>query len=220
MNKLYQLFKLQCADLLVLEEMEWNGILFDTKAAREKAIIIEKELDEIYQEVLGTIGGVPINLASNDHVSSLLYGGSILEDTRIPVGIYKSGIKTGQIRYKIVTKEYTLPRLVEPLKGTETKKSTPERPYYEVNDNVLRSLKLNKEAKKIVSLLKRHSELEKLRGTYLIGYSDLIDKMNWPKDMLHQTLNMCVAITGRLTSSKPNMQNSDPTTKLYMRSRY
>lgn len=220
MNKLYQLFRLQCADLLVLEEMEWNGIKFDTTKAKEKASEIEKELNEIHQEISGMVGNIPINLNSNDHISCLLYGGKILEDIRIPVGTYKTGTKVGQTRYKIITKEYELPRIVEPLKGTETKKSTDERPYWEVNDGVLRSLKLNKEAKKVVGLLKRYSELEKLRGTYLLGYSELIDKMNWPKDTLHGVLNQCVAITGRLSSSKPNLQNADPITKVFMRSRY
>lgn len=219
-NGLYPLFKLQCADLLVLEDIEWNGIKFDTEAARKKAVEIEKELDVIYNEVSEYVGGIPINLASNDHVSCLLYGGSISEDVRIPIGIYKSGQKVGQVRYKILTKEYELPRLVEPLKGTEVKKPEGRGEYWKVNDTVLRGLKINTEVKKILTLLKRHSELEKLRGTYLIGYSNLIDKMNWEKDTLHGTLNQCSAITGRIASTKPNLQNMNPIVKTFCESRY
>lgn len=84
----------------------------------------------------------------------------------------------------------------------------------------MRKLKLTKEAKQIVELLKRYSELEKLRGTYLIGYSSLIEKMNWSSNTLHGTLNQCVAITGRLSSSKPNLQNADPITKVFMESKF
>lgn len=215
-NPKYPLFKLQCMDLLVLEEMEWNGIYFDTKAAREKAVGLEKELDEIYKAITNLVGNIPFNLSSNDHVSAILYGGTITVDDRIPIGVYKTGNKVGHTRYKVIQKEYELPRLVEPLANTEVAKGG----YWQVNDTVLRKLKLSSHARKIVALLKKHAEIEKLRGTYLEGYSDLIDKMNWEKDMLHGTLNQCVAVTGRLSSSKPNLQNADPVTKIYMRSRY
>ncbi|UOF80630.1 DNA polymerase [Caudoviricetes sp.] len=219
-DKRLPLFKLQCLDLLVLEEMEYNGILFNTEEALKKAATIEKELDGIYKDISISIGGIPINLSSNDHVSALLYGGHITEDIRIPVGVYKSGEKIGQVRNKILTKEYILPRIVEPLEGTEVKKSTPENPYWEVNETTLRSLKVTKEAKKIITLLDNYGKLEKLRGTYLEGYAKLIDKMNWPKNMLYGTLNQCVAITGRLSSSKPNLQNADPATKVFMETQY
>lgn len=157
-----------------------------------------------------------INIASNDHISCILYGGNIEEFIRVPIGIYKSGAKIGEVRYKIVPKIYTLPRLVEPLKGTEVKKGG----YWEVNETVLRKLKLNKEAKKVVDLLNNYATLEKLRGTYLCGYTKLIESMHWEPNTLHGTLNQCVARTGRLSSSKPNLQNADPTTKIYCESRY
>lgn len=55
MNNLYQLFKLQCLDLLVLEEMEYNGIIFDTQAARTKAKELEEELGNVREEVALTL---------------------------------------------------------------------------------------------------------------------------------------------------------------------
>lgn len=217
---MYALFKLQCQDLLVLCEMEKNGIKFDVVEARKKAGTIQEELDVIVHEFGNLLGGVPVNLRSNDHVSCILYGGTIKVDDRIPVGVFKTVAKTGQVRYKIITKEYPLPRLVEPLEGTEVKKPEGYDTYWQVNDTVLRKLKLNKQAKHVVGLLNRYAELEKLRGTYLEGYSNLIDTMNWDKDTLHGTLNQTVAITGRLSSTKPNLQNADPTTKLFMKTRY
>lgn len=223
----FKIFKLQCLDLVVLQEMEYNGIVFNIEKALEKAQTIEKELNEISSKINGFVGGVPININSNDHLSALLYGGSILEDIRIPVGIFKTGAKQGQIRHKILTKEYKLPRLIEPIKGTETEKSKKkslesgcEASLWEVNETTLRKLKLNKEAKLLVSYINKYSELEKLRGTYLIGYCELIKKMNWKHNVLHGTLNQCVAITGRLSSTRPNLQNADPTTKTFMESWY
>ena len=210
------LFKVQCLDLLVLEEMEYNGIKFNTEKAREKAEEIYHELAGILAELSIYTNGVPVNFNSNDHLSCLLYGGTITIDDRIPVGVFKTGLKVGQTRYKIIEKHYELPRLVEPIKGTETAKEG----YWKTNADVLRSLKLSKVAKTIVGLLNRYSELEKLAGTYLTGWSNLIDKMNWEKDMIHGNLNQCTVITGRLSSTKPNLQNADPTTKIYCETRY
>ena len=44
--------------------------------------------------------------------------------------------------------------------------------------------------------------------------------MNWKKDMIYGNLNQCVAVTGRLSSTKPNLQNVDPATKKYIETRY
>lgn len=219
-NGLMPLFRLQCADLLVLQEMEYNGIYFDVEKARKHAGEIHIELNEITKELSKYTNGLTINFNSNDHVSALLYGGTIGVDDKIPIGVYKSGVRQGQVKYKNIVKEYPLPRLVEPLKGTETKKSIEGKEYWEVNETVLRKLKLSKQAKVVVDLLNKYSELEKLRGTYLNGYSDLIDTMNWPARTLHSNFNMCVAVTGRLSSSHPNMQNCDPKTKIYMETTY
>lgn len=217
---LYPLFKLQCDDLLVLREIEYNGLKFNTEKALDRAEKIDSELKTIQHKLTEIIGGIPFNPNSNDHVSAILYGGNIVEDVRVPVGIFKTGNKVGETRYKIITKIYELPRIAEPLRGTEVKKPEGSQKIWKVNEPILRSLKLNKKGKIIVDLLGQYGKLEKLYGTYLIGYSNLIKKMNWEKDTLHGTFNQCVAVTGRLTSTKPNQQNIDPETKLYFESRY
>jgi len=216
----FALFKLHCQDLLVLEEMEYNGILFDTKNALATANELQKEQEKIYSELIQLIGNIPFNLNSGDHLSAIFYGGTIVVEDRIPVGLYKSGEKVGQQRYKIIKKEYELPRLVEPLDKTEVKKPVGSPPVWFTNDNVLRSLKHTKASKVLVSLISKYGELEKLRGTYLVGWSELIEKMNWDTDMIHGQLNQCVVVTGRLSSSKPNLQNADPKTKTFCVSRY
>ena len=218
-NKL-ALFKLQCQDLLVLEEIEANGIKFDTISARDQAETIRKDLEHIHSELSSLVGSIPFNPNSGDHISAILYGGIINEEIKIPIGVYKTGEKTGLPRYKNLIKPYELPRLVTPLPGTEVSKPEGSPPVWKTNSDILRSVKLNKRAKQIVDLLNRYTKLEKLRGTYLIGWSDLIDKMNWTKDMIHGNLNQCTTATGRLSSTKPNLQNADPETKTYCVSRY
>ena len=50
-------------------------------------------------------------------------------------------------------------------------------------------------------------------GGWISTFSDevlgkaLREKMNWSEGMLHGNLNQCVARTGRLSSTKPNLQN-------------
>ena len=214
--ELYRLFKLQCLDLLVLEEMEWNGILFSTEDATDEATRLQKELENLTEELNHFVNYAPVNWNSNDHVSAVLYGGNVTVDDRIPIGIFKSGEKKGQVRFKKIEKVYEFPRLVEPLKGTETVKEG----YWKVNNDVLRSVKLTKEAKKIVELLGKYSEIEKLCNTYLLGWTKLIQKKNWKHNMIHGNLNQTTVVTGRLSSTQPNLQNADPQTKRYCRSRY
>jgi DNA polymerase-1 len=214
------LFRLHCQDLLVLQEMEYTGILFDVQGALKMAEGLQKEQDEIFQSFIGLVGNVPINLNSPDHISAILYGGTVIVESRIPIGVYKSGQKVGQTRYKIVEKGYDFPRLVEPLKNTEAKKPVGSPPVWFTNEDVLRSLKHTKESRKIVALITKYSELDKLRGTYLTGWPNMITKHNWEPNMIHGQLNQSAVVTGRLSSSKPNLQNADPITKTFCVSRY
>ena len=55
---------------------------------------------------------------------------------------------------------------------------------------------------------------------YYQGLPELRSKMNWPVGKLHGILNQCVAKTGRLSSTKPNLQNFDGEIKQLFGSRY
>lgn len=228
MHNLYKLFKIQCMDLLVLLEIESNGILFHTESALEYASKLQEQLDELlykFQQILNS--DIP-RITSNDDISTILYGGTIIETISIPVGHYKSGSKIGEVKYKKENIEHTFPQLVKPLKDTETKKSinriaegkAEQHTQWEVNEPVLRKLKATGDARKLIDIILEYNKLDKLRGTYLQGYSDLITKMGWKHNMLHGSLNQCVAVTGRLSSNKPNLQNADKNTKKFMRTRY
>lgn len=231
---LYKLFRLQCQDLLVLADMEYNGVVFNTEKARAKASEIQTEQDEILVHLRKFFGDIPFNITSDYHLSALLYGGVILEECRIPVGLYKTGAKTGQVRYKVEYIAYECPRLVEPLKGTESHEKvskkelefvqkgvlTEPRKYWTVNEETLLQLKIKGKGKAIIESVIRYNKLDKLKSTYLLGWSKLIDEMNWEKDMIHSQLNQTLVVTGRLSSSKPNGQNADKLTKLFCESRY
>jgi DNA polymerase I-like protein with 3'-5' exonuclease and polymerase domains len=231
---LFPLFKLCCQDLLVLEEMEWNGIKFDAKKAISEVTVLHAKLQEIKCSIDKKVGDIPYSLSSDYHLSAILYGGVILEDFRVPIGVYKTGEKIGQPRYSIHIKKYECDRLVEPLKGTESHEKvskkeliyvekgvlTEVRKFWEVNEDILKQLKPNGKAKELINSIIEYNKIDKLCNTYLLGWSNLIKEMNWEEDTLHPQLNQCVAITGRLSSSKPNGQNADKATKSFCGSRY
>ena len=211
------LYRLGCADLKVLEDMEFNGLLYNKEESLNKG----KELDGILETILKTIttfNSIPnFNINSGDHISLLLYGGVYTYDVRIPIGVYKTGEKTGEPRYKILQQQLEIPRLVEPLTKSELKKEG----FFSTDEKTLLSLKpKSKEIKKLIQDLLTYSKTEKLNGTYFKGIPKLIEQKEWSDNIIHGQLNQCVAVTGRLSSSKPNQQNFDPAAKALCISRY
>lgn len=203
------LLKLQNADLLVLEDIEYNGVCFDTKSAVAYSRDVEDRCEEVIKrihEIINIPEGCEFNISSNDHLSAVIYGGIITTTVRTPNGVYKSGAKVGQVRYSLSKIEHSFPQLAVPNPKKETKKSKlgdGSKQSWSVAEDVLLNLKGSKQTKELISLVLEHSKLEKLIGTYLLGYTKLIEEMNWPKDMLYSNMNQCTAITGRLSSSKP-----------------
>ncbi len=213
---LYRLFQLQCKDLLVLEEMEYNGIHFDTATASELGRQESNTIKEIELKLMEGYDNIPLNFQSHDHLSAYLYGGNIVEEQRMPIGFYKTGAKAGHQRFKKVEFTHTLPRLVAPAKNSELAKEG----YYATDEPTLKTLKANKDVKKRLDLLLKRAKSSKLLGTYYEGIPKLIREMDWPENTIHGNFNQCVAATGRLSSSKPNLQNFAGDVDKLLRSTY
>lgn len=213
---LFPLFRLQCNDLLVLQKMEYNGLIYDEEESLQTATKLELEIKAIEEKLNKILNNPGINYNSNDDISIILYGGTKEIITKEPIGFYKTGLKIGQIRYQNVKTNKVFPRLVTPLKGSELLKEG----FYKTDEPTLRALVTKTYTKNIITLLLERSKLEKINGTYLKGLPKLREKMNWPPNKLYSTLNQCLAITGRLSSSKPNQQNLAPLAKQFCISRY
>lgn len=71
---------------------------------------------------------------------------------------------------------------------------------YSTGADVLQELELEHE---IASVILHYRELAKLKGTY----SDALPKMKGPDGRIHTSYNQAVAVTGRLSSNEPNLQN-------------
>lgn len=195
-----QLCRLQCADLKVLQEMEETGLLFNEELCQTRAKEIDDKISEIESKLASVYPHIPINFGSNDQLSSFLYGGTVDEDTKVFDGYFKSGQKVGQPKYKNETITHQLPRIYTPLRGSEMAKEG----KFATDEGTLRKLRGNR---KVLDMILELSKLQKLNGTYYRGLVKTREEMNWEVGTLHGNLNQTTAATGRLSSSKPNMQN-------------
>jgi len=203
-------------DLPVLNNMEWNGIPFDKEESVKHGEELTRSIDEIRSSILHYTSCPSFNCGSGDHLSALLYGGTIRHEYRVPIGVYKSGAKLGQPRNKVFTEEYVQNQLVPPLKGSELKKEG----YWSTDEQTLSSLKpRTKEVKELIQNILKLSKLEKLQQTYYFGIPKLMEEKGWGHHM-HGKFNQCVARTGRLSSSEPNLQNFDKQLSALCRSEY
>ena len=216
MPHLKRLVSLHNQDLVVLQDMEYNGLLYDIEKSKTKGEELEKELAKIDNWLFDFHKCPAFNPNSTDHLSSFLYGGTINLKRRIVVGIYKTGARAGQPKEGWENYSVTFQRLVNPLKGSELQKEG----LYSTDENTLKSLTGTKKAKEIIETLLFRSTLEKRLSTYYQGLVSLIQDNNWEEGRIFGQLHQSATRTGRLSSSKPNLQNFDGEIKELFGSRY
>ena len=213
---LKNLISLHNQDLLVLEEMEFNGILYDQDRSEVLGNELEEQIDKLDKRLYEYHNFDQFNASSVDHVSALLYGGIINYRIQEPDGIFKSGQKQGQVRLRWRDKQLELPRLVRPLKGSELEKEG----LFSTDEQTLKSLGGSKKASEVIKIILTRAVLDKRLTAYYRGLVNLITEQNWEHGHIYGQLNQCVARTGRLSSSKPNLQNFDSEIKSLLLSRY
>jgi DNA polymerase I-like protein with 3'-5' exonuclease and polymerase domains len=202
---LKRLVSLHNQDLLVLEDMEYNGLLYDQDKSEELANELDAQITHHDTFLFQFHNCDDFNPNSGDHLSCLLYGGNLKLSRKVAIGHYKSGVKKGQVKEQWEHYLQPLPQLFKPMKGSELAKEG----YYSTDEYTLKSLKGNKQVKVVLDTLLQRAELEKRVSTYYRGLLKLATTLNWKEREIHGQLNQTVARTGRLSSSKPNLQNFD-----------
>ena len=204
---LYTLVKWKMDDILMSTMMQWYGMKFDLEVAAQKLEVLDKEIEDLYNELTTMaephfINGFEFNPSSGDHISILLYGGDYAQVEDVvkldPDGepqVYKSGAKKAQIK----TRKEKVVRHTDGF-GVKPPKRTPKsaKGIYSTDHEFLSKVK-HPFAQKLL----RYRELKKDADTYYRGYSSLV----WGDGCIHPSLNNEATDTGRQSCSKPNLQN-------------
>lgn len=207
------LVRLHSQDLLMLEEMEWNGNKYNVDGSLALATEKQKEIDELICELNSLSTVAPLKW-SPDFISLLLYGGTYTRKEKEPyIFTYKDGSTKEKVHWE--EKNYVMPRLVEPPKQRRAKEG-----FYPTDEATLKKLKTLGNARKIVKLLLKWRELAHLNGTYLNGFPLRIQESGWEDNLIHTNYNQAKAVTGRLSSDTPNVQNNPPEQKQFFITRF
>lgn len=212
-----KLIKLEHLDLVVLADLEQNGLKINVQKCKRKSEEIDRTLVEIDSTLVNLAGYDWFNPSSGDHLSAFLYGGSVGVVEKVPfIFTYKDGRTAEKFRNEKV--EYSFKGYFKPLDGTELAKAG----FYSTDKSTLVTLseKASGEQQDIIDLLLLRSKLDKKKGTYYDGYRKRLEEFNWKDNMLHSNFNQCVTETGRLSSTKPNVQNIDGEVKEVIITRY
>ena len=207
------LVRLHNQDLLMLVEMEHNGNRYDSTGSLGAAQKAQEDIDKLLAE-LHKYTPIAPRCWSTDFISLLLYGGIYkYVEKEAYTFTYKDGSTTEKMHN--VEKAVELPRLVEPPKQKREKEG-----FWPTDEATLKNLKATGIAKKIVEALLKLRTIEKLVGTYLEGFPKRIEEAGWERELIHTSYSQTTAVTGRLTSSKPNVQNVPPEQKPHFTTRY
>lgn len=200
---MYRLFYLEMLDLLILEEMEWNGMKFDKELSLEESSKVVEQCNKLFDKFSFN---APVSFTSGDNISALLYGGTIKEKYREH---YQVTLKSGEVKQKErwSIREHKMPQLVKPLPKSEMAKEG----FYATDKATLTTLlhkRIGKDTKELIEAIIEYGDLAHLNGTYFEGLPKQMD-LHGDEEYIHGQFNQVVAITGRLSSSKPNLQNRD-----------
>jgi DNA polymerase I-like protein with 3'-5' exonuclease and polymerase domains len=193
------LIETQMEALHATTEMQFNGLHIDRPA-----------LDTYTVEVVNQYVGVKLDLEAlaAKHVddinspkqwSQFFFGGTKKVKVKEEVGFYKNG----KVKTKLMDKEITLKPFIKYTPDPD--KVSAKTGQVSVDDSVLGDMlkhTFDKEAIAIIESLLKYRELSKQLSTYVQGLSKHIIG-----DYIHGKLNHTATVTGRLSSTNPNLQN-------------
>lgn len=209
------LIETQMRALVATWEMRKNGMCFDmgravatTEKLRAKAEAVTATMQKLVDEAHPASPPGTFLPNSNDVISRMLFGGTYSYYTQEPVMDefgepvkFKSGKRKGQVKTAKTEHTASVEGPYTPQEGWETKKAG----TYKVGEEVILALAKQQPSKVLQTILKLRAIMKDLE-TYFVGYS----KLAWYRDgkhYIHGDLNHVVTDTGRLSSSKPNLQN-------------
>ncbi len=201
--------------LKACEEMEFNGMHIDIEVMIDNLAVIGIQQQTMIEEMNSwlhqpdLIADKPEWYNSNQALSAIMFGGDIHYIKKEASGIFKSGKRVGQVKFSNEKMVVSMAGIIEPhaVGAEKTKiKSKSGHPVYKVDEDVIdRVLKNVIMAAGEVELLENILSMRAANKVCNTYYVNLITMQL--DGIIHHTLNQTATATGRLSSSKPNLQN-------------
>ncbi len=195
-------FRASMAAQVHTTEMTWNGMRVDKAAIIYHATRYKTWLDSTAGSVISKYG---FDINSPQSMSCFLFGGTtkkkqtevVKDESGSPI-IYKSGIKKGEVRTRQIEVDHHVRARYDPVVcGSVRGKAG----YWSVADDVLKKLSVHDPDMKFLTDYRRRS---KVYNSFLKAYLDILEGCDSP--LIHPNINNTATYTGRLSQSKPNLQ--------------
>lgn len=195
-------------DILCTTIMENTGMHFDLGKCAEISDELRVSLldvqEKIHWLVKSETGFELFTPTKNKEVATVLFGGKFSWETKVEDGVYKSGIKKGQVKLKKQVNTIDFHGILSPI----TKAKAKELFQDSVSDQVLQWILENENPEnwavgQFIGYLQDFREMHKDLSTYYDGYTKLV----WEDGMIRPNFQHCATRTGRQSCTQPNLQN-------------
>ena len=193
------LIKSQMEALQATAEMMFNGLHIDKEALDKYTVEVVNEYVEVKLTLEELSVGLLDDINSPKQWSQYFFGGKNKVMVKTEIGTYKNG----NTKYKLMEKVVTLLPAVAYTPDPE--KVSAKTKQVSVDDSVLNDMldhTFDPKVKTVIKALLKYRELSKQLSTYVQGLSKHLIG-----DYIHGKLNQTATVTGRLSSTSPNLQN-------------
>ena len=181
-------------------EMQFNGLHIDKDKLDSYTVEVVNEYVECKLDLEEMASKHMVeDVNSPKQWSQFFFGGKKKVRVKEEVGVYKNG----KTKYKLMDKTIDIKPFIKYVPDPE--KISAKTGQISVDDSVLNDMlkhTFDKEAIKIINTLLKYRELSKQLSTYVQGLSKHVIE-----DFIHGKLNHTATVTGRLSSTNPNLQN-------------
>ena len=193
------LIETQMAALHATAEMQFNGLHVDKTALDKYTVEVVDEYVGVRLDLEDLAKGLVDDINSPKQWSQFFFGGVKKVKVKEEVGIYKNGNTKFKLKEKLIKIEPYVRYTPDPDKVSA------KTGQVSVDDAVLKDMvahTLNPKAIAVINALLKYREFSKQLSTYVQGLSK-----HMIGDFIHGKLNHTATVTGRLSSTSPNLQN-------------
>ena len=203
------LIESQMEALHATTEMMFNGLHIDKEVLDSYTVEVVDEYVKARLDLEEASAGLIDDINSPKQWSTLFFGGKKKIKEKIEVGVYKNG----NAKYKTYEKDVAVPALVKYTPDPE--KVSEKTGQVSVDEAVLQDMLkhiTDRKAIRIIEPLLKYREMSKQLSTYVQGLSKHVIG-----NFIHGKLNHTATVTGRLSSTNPNLQNisNNPIKKIF-----